>query len=605
MREFLLYAWILFCTLLVLGTEGLSLVRALALWPVLLLGWGGAFLLAWHLVGAPRGRPFPTLLFRDGWTLALAAAVGALVLAALLSSLWAPPMAWDGMVYHLPRQVRWLRQGSLEHFPTHVLAQLWHPPLGEILQAPLLLLTGQDHLLSLPSWGALVLSLLAASLMARELGAGLQGQWFAALLFVTVPAAYLQASDVKNDLLASLWSGILGWLALRILKGELSGSKAGVLVGCSLGLAILTKGTLYLLALPLLLFILAGTMVREGKRSWKPLVWIVGLALLLNTGHYLRNWSLFGSPLGPAEVRTLFRSQTLEPAALASGLLRHLSLHLGTPNAAANRFFTRIVVETHRHLGISPSDPRTTWPGVEYPGVFYEPADYNRAGAPVHLLFFAGMLLLWIPFRKETSREFFLLFVACAAGFLLYASVMKWSPTAGRFHLPVLLVLSGMMGAFYSRPRLRRLLSLLAAVLLLSLVTPFRWNPRSLLGPARLFRPELQLLFDGERTFQKPFAEAASYVNRLQPSVVGLYSQGAWSWEYPLMRLLRRSLYDPSFVAFNVTNVSGELARADPIPEVVVSLSPLGQATDQRSGIPYRETRRFDFISVLLPETAR
>ena len=72
-----------------------------------------------------------------------------------------------------------------------------------------------------------------------------------------------------------------------------------LLIGGALGLFVMTKGAAYLLGLPLLVFT-GLAILRATKRSaWRPFAAIAVIALVLNSGHYARNYELFGSPLGP------------------------------------------------------------------------------------------------------------------------------------------------------------------------------------------------------------------------------------------------------------------------------------------------------------------
>ena len=65
---------------------------------------------------APSHPPLAGSVGPFEWT--VAAAVGALLLLALVTAVLAPPVTVDVLSYHLPRQLMWVHQGSLEHFVT-------------------------------------------------------------------------------------------------------------------------------------------------------------------------------------------------------------------------------------------------------------------------------------------------------------------------------------------------------------------------------------------------------------------------------------------------------------------------------------------------------
>ena len=212
-RASLLVCAIVTAAFLAVGAELLSLLRLFAFWPVLFL---------WVLVSVwvatvlyrqlQKGRITIRLL---GWThldLILLSTLAVLLAITLASGLLSPPNSWDSMVYHLPRQVRWIQQESLAHFGTHSILQLMRPPLAEIISAQLLILTSWDQLLGLVQWVAMVLNLCVSSLIAKQLGTSRRGQLLTGLLCLSAPIAFMEASNTKNDLIFSLWFLVLAWL---------------------------------------------------------------------------------------------------------------------------------------------------------------------------------------------------------------------------------------------------------------------------------------------------------------------------------------------------------------------------------------------------------
>ena len=97
----------------------------------------------------------------------MGASLASLLVSAGISGLLCPPNTWDAMVYHLPRQIRWIQQFSVEHFPTHKLLLLHREPFAEFVGTHLMILTDTDYYLSFIQWFALVGCLAAVSLMAR------------------------------------------------------------------------------------------------------------------------------------------------------------------------------------------------------------------------------------------------------------------------------------------------------------------------------------------------------------------------------------------------------------------------------------------------------
>ncbi|HNB47127.1 MAG TPA: hypothetical protein PLL72_23315, partial [Burkholderiaceae bacterium] len=80
-----------------------------------------------------------------------------------------------------------------------------NPPFAEYVGLHLLLLSGTDRLYPLESTAALALTLVAVSLVARELGVGRRGQLLAALFAATLPIGFHEAANGKNDWMVACW----------------------------------------------------------------------------------------------------------------------------------------------------------------------------------------------------------------------------------------------------------------------------------------------------------------------------------------------------------------------------------------------------------------
>src|SRR5207247_2483992 len=89
--------------------------------------------------------------------------------------------------------------------PTVNLRQLVLGPGAELIVLHLQILSGGDRLANLVQWLAYAGLVAGASLVARELGAGRRGEFFAASLAASIPMAILQASSTQTDAVAALW----------------------------------------------------------------------------------------------------------------------------------------------------------------------------------------------------------------------------------------------------------------------------------------------------------------------------------------------------------------------------------------------------------------
>ena len=297
--------------------------------------------------------------------LAVAVVIGLTGLVAFI----APPNTWDSMAYHMARVAHWAQNGTVRHYPTPYLPQLYHPPWAEFAITHFQLLSGGDRFANAVQWLAMIGSVLCTSLITKLLGGDSRAQIFAAVLAATVPMGILQGSSTQNDLVVTFWLLVFVSYVLRMMASS-SRSEPDLLelrwqmmvAGASLGLAVLTKGTAYIYAMPFVLW-LAFVMVKRLRLRAIPLGLVAGaLVLLLNAGHFWRNVQLFGTPLSAGDES--YVNEVFTPSAFVSNFVRNLSLHAGTPFAGVNEAMSVAVRRLHDVLGIAVNDPRTTaWNG--------------------------------------------------------------------------------------------------------------------------------------------------------------------------------------------------------------------------------------------------
>src|SRR5262249_20848883 len=158
------------------------------------------------------------------------------------------------MAYHLPRVIYWAQAGSVAFFPTPYFNQVMLQPMAEYIMLHTYLMTGGDHLVNLVAWAAFAGCVVGVSAVREAMGLGTGVQALAALLCATMPNAILQGSGAKNDMLLTFWLVCAVYFLARRHAG---------LFGLALGLALATKATGYLFAVPLLVWVVA----RRDRRA--------------------------------------------------------------------------------------------------------------------------------------------------------------------------------------------------------------------------------------------------------------------------------------------------------------------------------------------------
>jgi hypothetical protein len=529
-------------------TEGLSLARRLT--PGWLgVSWGIAGAIALAAVrarrhGAPSAPPPPR---------GAAAVVGAILALTGVMALVAPPNNWDSMTYHMPRVAHWSQAGSVAHYPTHILRQLWLGPWAEFAITHLYLAGGGDRLANLVQWLAFVGCVAGAAIVTGELGGGPWARAGAAIATATLPMAIAQASSTQNDLVGSFWLLSLGYWVLRF-RATPSVRTAG-LIGVSAGLAGLTKLPVWFPAIPWLVAFAASAVAANGRRRGLVCILVAGVSAgVLNAGHVGRTARLLWDGGGPAAsdpagrvdrlppVWTAYTNTTLDPRAVASNALRNMALHLATPSPRANAWLERAIVGAHRFMAIDPNDPRTTL-GGPFPEFHVGPwlLHEDFTGNPLHLL--AGLVAGVLLWRRRVAcgaavRRWAWLVLASAVTFVV---VLKWQPWNSRLHLPLFVLGCPLLGVALTGSR-RRAVAWTATFCLVALPSLAVTWPRTLIGPdSVLTMPRTAQRFRNHPKLQPVYEAAVGVVGDMRCPRVGLVL-GWDDLEYPFWPLLRARL---------------------------------------------------------------
>ena len=502
-----------------------------------------------------------------------------------ITALLAPPNTWDSMTYHLPRVMHWQQNQSVEPYPTHILRQVFLAPLAEYGILQWHLLCGGDWGDNFQQWFAFVGCLVAVSLIARELGANRRGQVLTAVVAVTLPEAILQASSTQNDLAVSYFICTMVFFFLRWRREPTLTAVAGMML--SLGLAMLTKGTVYFFAAPFLGWAGCAIIYRWRGRGLGVLILAGLLVLVLNAPFLLRVHSLFGQclPQGEGTHYTL-GNEVFGWRPLLSNLLRNTTLHLGLPFPWSNKLIMYGVTLVHHWLGLSLQESTLTLPRTTFQVIWKVHEDL--CGNPWHLLLVVIFSTGWLfcrPVAVNGCRRYFLCILG---GLVLFCVLLKWQPWHTRLHLPLFLLATPLVGMgleHLTRSILRW--SLVLCLMCGAIIVAVFNESRPWLGPSSIFctSREQQLYFNRPE-LQPCYAETCAWLMAHNACSVGLLlpSDGGY-WEYPVWfecRQTRKSM--PRIEHIQVNNVSTVLEQCNPqwrgfMPNYVLNIRAQSQSS--------------------------
>jgi hypothetical protein len=468
--------------------------------------------------------------------------IGLIIVITGLVAFISPPNNIDSMVYHMSRVAHWLQNQSVAHYAACNSSQNHQNPGAEFALVQLQILSGTDRFANVVQWLSMVGCIIGGSFIARLLGANPTGQILTALIVATIPIGVLQAVTTQNDYVVAFW---LVCFTAFILQLRERWSWLFLLGAAgSLALAVLTKATAYLFALPLAIWLGWHLLKTTGWRAWQPMLVILIIVVAVNSGHFYRNFQLFASPLGPGREGTVsgfeYANQTFTLGTVISNLIRNLVLHIYLPSPLIQKQVQAEVRQFHDWLGLSPDNPQTTWGGTpfEIPGFR---VDENVTGNFIHfLLIILSSVVILV--RQVRHRAGLLTVYICLliGAFGLFAFYLKWQPWHSRLHLPLFVLWAPVIGIFLSQFGFLTIQRALVIGLIIQVWPFILFNPlHPVIGPKNIFnmsRLEQQFLINPASL--EPYRQAAQVIHENQCYQVGL-SASPGVLEYPIWSVLQ------------------------------------------------------------------
>jgi hypothetical protein len=557
-RESILDAAVLWGLLLTGITEILSFGGGL-IYPWILTSWllcGTVSALFYVRIRKGSGVNSWSVLPTTSLPLSLLLPIGFIVSVTGFIAFVAPPNSGDSHTYHLSRVMHWIQNHGVQHYPTSIVRQLFSPPWAEFATLHLYVLSGGDRLVNGVQWLSMVGSLLGVSLIAKQLGGDRKCQLLAALVVACVPIGILQASSTQNDYVVTFWLVCFAYYVLLVVDAiQIQGSfwRASVLAGISMGLAILTKATAYFYVFPFAIWLSFVGLRGLGAKYIKMLLAIGVIALLINLGHYVRNFEMFGSPLTPVSSREVHANSAHSPGLILSNVLKNLAwdLAMPTPFDAANHTIQTGIAHLHRLLGVDVNDKNTTFPGQKFILMTLRPNE-DYAGYPGHLLLI-GVCLGWLGVVGPRGWSLGKIYMgSLLGGYFLFCLLVKWEPWNSRLHLPFFVLCSASVATMMSHSVFSRMRTYVIVLLVVTSQYPLFLNyARPLIGsrsglgvPSILSAPRADQYFTFEPDRFSPYGQAAKLLHKQGCMQIGLWlshrrKDDEYAWEYPFWVLLK------------------------------------------------------------------
>jgi 4-amino-4-deoxy-L-arabinose transferase-like glycosyltransferase len=473
--------------------------------------------------------------FEEPFDVFMVASLGLIVGALFLISVISPPNNVDSLKYHMARVMHWAANENLRPFATANTKELFNPIWAEAAILHLRVLWGDDRPANLVQWFSMVGSLVAVASIGGILGAGRRGKWLAVAYAVSIPIAILQASSTQTDYVVAFWCITLMFFVLLSKTGKFELADAILLSG-ALGLGMLTKGTFYLYAIPILIWYFIPRILKVNfKRYIGEGALIAFVAIVINLGFWARNVEVFGTPFArpgagiggrerklvemllpgiasgrnpavhaPPDQYFVVPTPTAEPT--PPGLIPTAVPEAPSTGTAPTTVSYRIpdpirirLIYLARMLGQNVVGPKISGPALEvmraFPDVFDDVYIGNisdglwnhedTAGNPIHLLIVPVALILIAFVSKGPDRRSNLIYAGIALS--SYGMLALYSGSthafAVRYQLPFFILWSPLVGSSFSRVS-GRWVTIVMSVLFLLIALPYVFinNAKPLVG---------------------------------------------------------------------------------------------------------------------------
>jgi hypothetical protein len=466
---------------------------------------------------------------------------------------------------------------DVHFYPAFYSAQLFLSPWAEYAMLHLDVLFGGDRLVNLVEWVSMGGSAVGVSLIAEYLGAGQIGQIFAAVACATIPNGLLEASSAMNTYVVTFWIVVSIYYLLRWNK-EPTWPIVWAL-GAAIGLAILTKGTAYIL-LPFVLLVCwwAGT-ASVRKKLFQRLPVLLLAILVLNGPLFVRNYKLSGSPLGFStplgdDPQRQYANGAFSVPITFANVVKNLALHVSTPSNAVNQHLSNFTSSMLRKLGIDLNDKESTYRGgFHFNGIS---SNEDRAGNPLQLALIVVSLCLLFSSRIG-DRQLRLYVAGLICSFVLFCALVRWQGSNGRYHLPLFALGMSLAGVVFERALRRNFLVAIAWLLLISAIPFALFNSLRPLMPFRgitIFNESRTETYfaDSHDYLMDSYISAAEAVKRMPCNSVGV-DASLDDFDYPIFSLLGAGHGTRQIRYAEVRNLTSAYARSDtPAPCIIVCL---------------------------------
>lgn len=352
-----------------------------------------------------------------------------------------PPNNWDSLSYHLPRIVSWQNHGNLDNYATHIIRQLYQPPLCEYFILHFNTLSRNDIFSNSVQFFFLIGTIISVLGLSNLVFKKINYIWLL-VIASTIPHALLEGSSTQNDIVHSFFIVLAVYVGIKLIR-KLT-TKNIVLFSLTVGLSLLTKAIAYIY-MP----IIVGTIgvivlfkIIKTKDYKKIVIGIIGalIVLVINAPHSYRNYEVSKDIMGTDKTEKAdYLNEEFKPKFILSTVIKNIGLHFDSfyLGNLGNQVVEKLHLAINQDINAPGSNVFDMKYNCNHDWKFHEDTQPNFT----HLLLFSLttlLLLIQLIFRKrKLNTDLLIINSLVIAQFIFFCIILTWEPWNTRLHLPL------------------------------------------------------------------------------------------------------------------------------------------------------------------------
>ena len=499
-----------------------------------------------------------------------------------LLAYYTAPYNQDSMYYHLPRVLQWAQNHSVEHFAAHHTTQVSSQVMSEYIQLHNFIFSGySDRFINLSQAVAYAIDGLLVYITAKKVGCNRSWCIVATIIFCSTNIAFAEAVTTQNDLIATMFVLSFVCIVLSDMGQDhlIERSKNGIintfLLGCSVGLCILTKYTTGFVIVIFLMWLLIECLRKRipGTIIIKSITTVALSALLILLPESIRLIKTFGT-IFPTEISGGQLISTSNPSLILMTFAKNFLFNLQSHYFYHSReHLVQFGEWLGKLTGNDINDKSISITDFVVNDIFNYGHDSANGFLLCILLLLSIVIIIANLFRKR--RLLPIGYIVCTImSFFLLLSLMRFTPYRARYEVCYFALLSSMVCSVFSLcissvEMREKLKGAILCIAICELISQFTYHGYIARDTGWGERPSGY--FIGNMARYEDYQRVVSWIYSYDCHSIGLKYDGVY--EYPLWMMTKNTGIVGRIENVNVNNMTKKYEDTTFVPDCLIYVS--------------------------------